>query len=104
VAEEIVKDIFWTETAKRSFAGIIQYIGKNWTDREVSNFVNETFYLLANLQRQPEMCRPSLKRKYARIGIINKHTQIVYYYQPRKRQIVVLLFWGQKQNPAKFKY
>ena len=50
------------------------------------------------------MCRPSLKRKNVRIGIINKHTQVVYHYQPRKKEIVILLFWNFKQNPAKFKY
>ncbi len=50
------------------------------------------------------MCRPSAKRKNIRIGILDKHTQIVYHYKPRKKQIELLLFWGMKQNPAKFKY
>ena len=104
MAEEVALDIFWTDSAKKSFNKIIEYLGANWTEREVRNFFNETLYLLSNIKSQPEMCRPSLKRKNVRIGIINKHTQLVYHYQPRKKEIVILLFWNFKQNPAKFKY
>jgi len=104
MAEEVVWEILWTESAKKSFNKIVEYLETNWTEREVSKFVNETIYLLSNLKRQPEMCRPSLKRKNVRIGIVNKHTQLVYHYQSRKKVIVVLLFWNPKQNPAKLKY
>lgn len=61
------------------------------------------FYGLKALKRYPEMCRPSLKRKNVRICILNKHTQLVDHYKPRKRQIEILLFWNFKQNPADFK-
>jgi plasmid stabilization system protein ParE len=104
MAEEVVREILWTPTAQRSFKNIVDYLEKNWTEREIRNFVEETVYLLSNVKRQPEMCRPSLKRRNVRIGTVNKHTQIVYHYQPRKKQIVVLLFWSPKENPAKFKY
>jgi hypothetical protein len=50
------------------------------------------------------MCRPSQKRKNVRIAILNKHTQMVYHFKPRKKQLQILLFWNPKQNPAKFKY
>ena len=104
MAEEVVREILWTPTAEKSFKKIVNYLEKNWTEREVGNFVNETVDLLSNIQRQPEMCRPSLKRKNVRIGTMNKHTQIVYHYQPRKKELVILLFWSPRQNPAKFKY
>jgi plasmid stabilization system protein ParE len=104
MAEEIVGEILWTESANKSFSKIIEYLDKNWTEREVRKFINDTLNLLSNLKRQPEMCRPSLKRKNVRIGIINKHTQVVYHYQSTKKEIIILLFWNFKQNPAKFKY
>lgn len=104
MAEEVIGEILWTDSAKTSFSKIIDYLHTEWTEKEVGKFINETVYLLSNLKRYPEMCRPSAKKKNVRIGIINKHTQIVYHYQPRKKQIVVLLFWNPKQNPAKFKY
>ena len=104
MAEEIVQEILWTESAKISFSKIADYLLKEWTDREVERFVNLTVEFLSALKCYPEMCRPSAKRKNVRLGILDKHTQIVYHYKPKKKQIELLLFWGMKQNPAKFKY
>lgn len=104
MVEEVVQHIFWTATAKKSFNNIIIYLQKEWSEKEVQKFVTRTSEMLSVLKRYPEMCRPSTKRKNVRIGILDKHTQIVYHYKPRKNQIEILLFWGMKQNPAKFKY
>jgi hypothetical protein len=52
--------------------------------------------MLGVLKRHPEICRPSTKRKNVRIGILDKHTQLVYHYKPNKKQIEILLFWGMK--------
>jgi plasmid stabilization system protein ParE len=104
MAEEVVGEILWTDSAKKSFGKIIEYLQTEWTEKEVGKFVIQTVDLLSNLKRYPEMCRPSTKRKNVRIGIINKHTHIAYHYQPRKKIIVVLLFWHPKRNPANFKY
>lgn len=71
MAEEVVRQILWTHSAQKSFNKIVEYLEKNWSEREVINFVNETVYLLSNIKRQPEMCRPSLKRKNVRIGTVN---------------------------------
>jgi len=60
--------------------------------------------MIATLKRYPEMCRPSAKRKNVRIGILDKHTQVIYHYKPRSKQIEILLFWNMKQNPDRFKY
>ncbi len=104
MAEEIVGEVLWTDSARLSFNKIIEYLNTEWTEKEIGKFLNQTFSLLSNLTRYPEMCRPSAKKKNVRIGIINKHTHLVYHYQPRKKRIVVLLFWHPKQNPTKFKY
>lgn len=104
MAEEVVQEILWTDTAKISFSKIVEYLEYAWTEREVEKFVSRVSEMIATLKRYPEMCRPSNKRKNVRIAILDKHTQIVYHYKPRKKQIEILLFWGMKQNPAKFKY
>jgi plasmid stabilization system protein ParE len=101
---DVVEEIRWTDSAKIMFHKIIEWLRQEWTEREVDKFIQRTEDMLATLKRYPEMCRPSTKRKNVRIGILDKHTQLVYHYSPRKKQIVVLLFWGMKQNPAKFKY
>jgi plasmid stabilization system protein ParE len=104
MVEEIVQEILWTELAKATFHKITEYLRSEWTEKEVELFINRTEKFLSTLKRYPEMCRPSLKRKNVRIGILNKHTQLIYHYKPKKKQIEVLLFWSMKQNPAKLKY
>ncbi len=104
MAEEIVKQILWTDDAKLSFDKIVEYLKKNWSEREIERFVKRTGEVLSTLKCYPEMCRPSIKRKNVRIALLNKHTQMVYHYTPGKKQIEVLLFWGMKQNPKKFKH
>ena len=104
MAEEVIDDVEWTDSAKISFNKVVEYLREKWTEREVERFVSRTAEMLATLKRYPEMCRPSSRRKNVRIGILNKHTQLVYHYKPRSKRLQVILFWHPKQNPAKFKY
>jgi len=54
--------------------------------------------------KTPRNVPPFNEEKNVRIGILDKHTQIIYRYTTRKKKIEVLLFWGMKQNPSKLKY
>ena len=67
MAEEIVLEILWSDSAKVSFNKIVNYLRKEWTDRQVEKFVQRTVEWLATLKRYPEICRPSTKRKNVRI-------------------------------------
>ena len=104
MVEEVVKEILWTDKARLTFNNNVDYLRSEWTEKEVEKFIANTTKMLSTLKRYPEICRPSLKRKNVRIGILNKYTQLVYHYNPRKKQIVILLFWNPKQDPAKLKY
>lgn len=101
---ETVREILWTISAKSSFDNIVEYLRKQWGEKEVDNFLTRVDDFTITLKKYPEMCRPSLKRKNVRIGILDKHTQIIYHFTPGKTQIKILLFWGMKQNPSKFRY
>lgn len=102
--DEVVKLVSWTDSAKISFNEAVTYLQEHWTEREVAKFIQRSNQVIATLKRYPEICRPSLKRKYVRIAIINKYTQMVYYYKPGNQQIEILLFWNTKRNPSKFPF
>ncbi|WEK36268.1 MAG: type II toxin-antitoxin system RelE/ParE family toxin [Candidatus Pseudobacter hemicellulosilyticus] len=104
MAEEVIEEVLWTDSAKLTFSKIVDYLSEEWTEREVGNFVKHVNDMLSALKSFPEMCRPSQKRKYVRIGILNRHTQMVYHYRPGQKQLTVLLFWNFKQDPSRFKY
>ena len=102
--EAIIIEIVWTDSAKVTFDKIVEYLYKEWTEKEVEKFISRVTKMLETLKRYLEICRPSTKRKNVRIGIVNKHTQIVYHHMPQKKRIEILLFWNSKQDPSKFKY
>jgi plasmid stabilization system protein ParE len=104
MVEEIVKEVLWTDAGKDSFNAIIEYLDREWTEKEIEKFIWQTNQMLSKLKRYPEICRLSKKRKNVRIGILNKRTQLVYSYSPSKKRIEILLFWGMNQDPAKLSY
>jgi hypothetical protein len=42
MAEVIVEEILWTDSAKLSFSNIIDYLNKNLIEREINIFVKQT--------------------------------------------------------------
>ncbi len=42
MAEEIVREILWTDAAKYTFNKIAEYLRDAWSEREVENFINRT--------------------------------------------------------------
>ncbi len=68
MAEEIVQEIFWTNSAKISFNKIVDYIRRKWTEREAERFVNSTEEMLSTLKRYPEMCVLQTKEKAFILG------------------------------------
>ena len=93
-------EIVWTPRAKRGYDDIIEYLTKNWTDREVGNFVKETFTFLGHLSEYPELLRASNKKNVRR-GPMNKHTILTYRIKPRKKQIQLINIRAAKQKPLK---
>ncbi len=79
MAEVIIDEILWTNRAKLSFNKIVKYLLDNWSEKEVSKFVGRTNEFLSALQRHPEMCRPSVKRKNVCIALLNRQTQMIYH-------------------------
>jgi plasmid stabilization system protein ParE len=94
----IVEQINWTNSAKKDFAKIVVWLKENWSQKEVDNFITKTEKMIATLQSHPESCRPSQKRKNVRIGILDKHTQLINHYNSINQEITILQFWGMKQD------
>lgn len=41
MAEEVIGEILWTDSAKTSFSKIIDYLHTEWTEKEVGKFIND---------------------------------------------------------------
>lgn len=63
MAEEIVQKILWTDSAKFTFNKIIEYLRREWTEREVENFVTRSEEMLSTLKSYPRCAAHQLKEK-----------------------------------------
>ena len=63
MAEEIVEAFQWTDSAKRSFSTIVEYLGKEWTEKEVEKFIRSTAEMLTNPKTSPRNMPSVLKTK-----------------------------------------
>lgn len=96
--------IKWPDEAKKTFDKNISYLVKEWTEREIKNFVKQTNYILLRIAAHPEMYTASVKNPKIRKAAINKYIELYYRYYSSKKEVMLLTFWHNKQDPKKLKY
>jgi len=96
--------ISWTPTARKTYFKILDHLAEEWTKREVKNFINEVESLLEQIETNPEMFQASRKKKNVRKGIITKHNTLYYRIKPRKKELELISFWDNRQDPGKMIY
>ncbi len=89
--------IVWTPQAKKGYLAIVDYLSQEWSEKEVKNFVKQTFKFFDQLSEYPNLLKESKKKKI-RSGPINKHTILVYRVKPRKGEIQLLYIRGSRQK------
>ncbi len=55
MSEVVIREVLWTNLARRSFHNIIEYLRQEWSEREVENFLNRTDEMLIAIKKYPEM-------------------------------------------------
>ncbi len=96
--------IKWTNEAKQTFDKNISYLTEEWTEREIKNFVKQTNNIISRIAAHPEMYPASRKNSKVRKAAINKYIILYYRYYSIKKDIILLTFWHNKQDPKKLNY
>ncbi|MEX2410259.1 MAG: type II toxin-antitoxin system RelE/ParE family toxin [Candidatus Paceibacterota bacterium] len=96
--------ISWTFTARITYIKVLDHLSVNWTKKEVENFINEVEALLEQISSNPEMFQASRKRKNVRKGHITRHNTLYYRIKPRKKELELITFWDNRQDPKKLAY
>ena len=100
----MVNKIEWSIKAEDTFEAIIAYLEKEFTQKEVVNFVNRVYEKLELLSLFPEMGVSSPKKKHTYRTLIHKKITLVYHHKPVKNEIVLITFWNNLQNPIALKH
>ncbi len=96
-----MKDIFWTINAERSFNDLIDYLIKNWTNREYQKFIERTQELLTHIRNNPFSFQESDKYQNVRRAVLTNIISVYYY--PNDDGIYLLFFWDNRRNPKDLK-
>jgi plasmid stabilization system protein ParE len=96
--------ISWTPTAKKTYFKVLEYLAENWTKREVKKFINEVDSLLTQITENPEVFQASGKKKNIRKALINKNNTLYYRIKPKEKELELITFWDNRQDPQKLAY
>lgn len=91
--------VFWTKRAEKSFQKVIEYLQENWSEKEIRNFVKKTFTIINYISERPRMF-PYSPQQDIYNAVITKQTNLIYRIVEDK-QIDILFFWDNRQNPKK---
>jgi len=95
--------IKWSDEAKNTFDKNISYLLEEWTEK-IKNFVKQTNFILLRIVAHPELYPASEKNPKIRKAAINKYIVLYYSYHSTKKEVMLLTFWHNKQDPKKLKY
>ncbi|WP_409013246.1 type II toxin-antitoxin system RelE/ParE family toxin [Dyadobacter sp. CY343] len=87
----------WTAEAESSFAEIITHLERNWSEKEISRFIQKTNSVLKQIAEFPYMYEASQSRPGVRKGFITK--QCALFYEVKQDHIALLSFWDNRRKP-----
>ncbi len=93
--------ILWTDFALSELENTIEYLEKNWTERELRNLALEIEETLSLLSHNPNLFQASDVKKDIRRVVVAKHNTL--YYRINNNTIEILSFFSNRQSPKKRK-
>ena len=94
----MARQIIWLPKAEERFDEIIFNLQKNWTEKEVSNFIKRTETVLNLISAFPRLYRRS-KKKNIYEALITKHNLLLY--RITRNNIELITFFDTRQDPKK---
>jgi plasmid stabilization system protein ParE len=86
-----------------TFGNRIEYLKIHWTDKEIRNFENRIKQYLEVLKDEPYIGKRPGKLKNVYIGVIIKPVSLIYRVKSRTKEIELLLFIDNRQDPKRIK-
>lgn len=94
--------IIWTELARLEYWENIEYLEREWTLNEVYNFMDKTGDLIGLLEKKNLTFKPT---NYEGIFQVTVTKQITLFYRIlENKDIELLRFWNNYQEPKKLKF
>lgn len=90
--------VLWTPTANRTLEKQIKYLEKKWGEHEIINFLDRVDEAIELISKNPVMYQ--LYDGPRRIHRCVLLSQVSLFYRIKPDCIELLVFWGNRQDPA----
>lgn len=90
--------IIWSPEAEKTFDDIINYLEKNWSEKEIRKLISTTERIVLLLEQNPYLFRGSEKESIYEV-LIGKHNLLLYQISETHKKVELLSFWDTRQNP-----
>ena len=91
--------IVWTTQAEKGLEKVIDYLEKEWSEKEILKFEKQLNNLLTRISKYPKTCPPTKHYKHLRKGSVGKHNYIIYRINFDRGIIELINLRGSKQRP-----
>jgi plasmid stabilization system protein ParE len=93
--------LIWSNEALENLKGIIEYLQKNWTTREIKKFARLLDKNLNIIKDNPEIFPKSDQSENFRRAVISK--QVSIFYKIESHVVHVISVFDNRQNPIRLK-
>lgn len=92
-------NIIWTDLAIEDTLQNIEYLEKEWTEKEIRRFIKKTDEVLEKLAKGNIKFKPTEYKNTFQVPIVK---QITLFYEKGDDSIILLRFWNTYQDLEKF--
>jgi len=93
--------VLWTNEAYSTFEKRIDYLRIHWTEKEIKHFKKRVNEYLDTLKEEPFIGKKAGKARNVHIGLIIKQVSVIYRIKVKKREIELISFIDNRQDPKK---
>jgi len=91
-------NIIWSPEAEITYLTILEYLEENWTIKEMESFINRSDQVIEHISQYPNHYPYSKESDSYKCVFIS---QVSLFYRLKEQQIELLIFWDNRQDPAK---
>lgn len=93
--------LFWSDKAVADLENIINYLRKEWTQKEIQKFARKLDRRLNLILVNPRLFPKTGRRKNIRRSVLTKHT--VIYYEMKEKELTIVTLFDPRQHPKKLR-
>ena len=90
--------VIWSPLSKITYFQILEYLYENWTIRELNAFIERTEEVINHINNNPLLYPYSTEGDAHKCVVVK---QVSLFYRLRGNTIELLVFWDNRQDPAK---